>query len=308
MSRDKEQLFEIFENIDFEKITEHPNILIAANFWDAERYKAAVTCYKFMRDIDDLIDNHKAEKSKISDSEKKYFTADVQKWLGMLSGKGKASTFKDDLIHTVNRFRIPHWSLKAFARSMLYDVNHDGFATLQTFIEYSQGASVAPASIFVHLAGLRDNGNGYLNPAFNVRTAATPCAIFSYLVHIMRDFRKDQFNNLNYFADDIIAKNGLTRHDLHEIAHGAIISPGFREMMREYYILANEYRLKTLEVMGRICPKLELRYRISLEIIFELYLMVFERINPDHGSFSTEELNPRPEETRERVLGLLKRQ
>ena len=36
-------------------------------------------------------------------------------------------------------------------------------------------------------------------------------------------------------------------------------------------------------------------------IIFELYLMVFERIDTEHGRFTTEELNPTPEESRQRV-------
>jgi len=96
----------------------------------------------------------------------------------------------------------------------------------------------------------------FIDPPFNVKEAAIPCAIFSYLVHIIRDFQKDQFNNLNYFADDRIIK---------------------------------------------IRPLMEPRYQLSLEIIFDLYLMVFERINVDKGSFTSLELNPTPEETRKRV-------
>ena len=37
--------YQIFESIDFEKIVDHPNILIAAHFWDKERYQAAINCY-----------------------------------------------------------------------------------------------------------------------------------------------------------------------------------------------------------------------------------------------------------------------
>ncbi|MDO9040372.1 MAG: hypothetical protein Q7U65_03260, partial [Bacteroidota bacterium] len=53
--------YQIFDSIDFEKIVDHPNILIAAHFWDKERYQAAKNCYKFMRAIDDLIDDYKTE-------------------------------------------------------------------------------------------------------------------------------------------------------------------------------------------------------------------------------------------------------
>jgi hypothetical protein len=52
----REEFIALFESIDFEKIIDHPNILIAANFWDEERYQAARTCYRFMRTLDDLID------------------------------------------------------------------------------------------------------------------------------------------------------------------------------------------------------------------------------------------------------------
>lgn len=33
---------DIFDSIDFEKIVDHPNILIAAHFWDKERYQVHI--------------------------------------------------------------------------------------------------------------------------------------------------------------------------------------------------------------------------------------------------------------------------
>jgi len=73
-------------------------------------------------------------------------------------------------------------------------------------------------------------------------------------------------------------------------------------------MIADRYRIDTLRMMDEICLKLEPRYRLSLEIIFELYMMVFERIDPEHGTFSSEELNPTPAETRERVRRIILRQ
>ena len=57
--------------------------------------------------------------------------------------------------------------------------------------------------------------------------------------------------------------------------------------------------------MKDICPVLDSRYQLSLEIIFDLYLMVFERIDIEQGSFTTEELNPTPVETKERVYNMI---
>ena len=297
----KELFIEIFKSIDFDKIIDHPNILIAANFWDNERFCAAKICYRFMRKIDDLIDNHKAANRLIVPGERKEFLSDVNDWLEMVVISEDCNPEKEALIKTIERFNIPLWPLEAFAKSMIYDINNDGFESLESFLSYAQGASVAPASIFVHLAGLTSEDGYYNNPSFDVREAATPCAIFSYLVHIVRDFQKDQFNNLNYLADDLIRKYGLSRLDLKKFAQGAPVNDGFRDLIREYCTLADDYRKKTRDVIDRIGPAMEPRYRLSLEIIFSLYQMVFERINPEIGNFTTYELNPTPEETRERV-------
>ncbi|MDP4222814.1 MAG: squalene/phytoene synthase family protein [Bacteroidota bacterium] len=297
----RELFIEIFNSIDFNKIIDHPNILIAANFWDEERYCAAKKCYRFMREIDDLIDNHKANRRVIAEEERTGFVANVNEWLRTIPVRDDCNPESDGLMNTIRKFRIPLWPLESFAKSMIYDINNDGFPDLKTFLEYAQGASVAPASIFVHLSGLTAQDGQYIEPAFNVREAASPCAIFSYLVHIIRDFQKDQFNNLNYFADDLIFKNGLTRMDLNNIAKGGPVTPGFRNMIREYYLLAGEYIEKTGDIIKRIRPLMGPRYQLSLEIIFDLYLMVYQRIDIEKGSFTSYELNPTPEETRSRV-------
>ena len=206
-----------------------------------------------------------------------------------------------ELIETVQRFCIPFWPLEAFAQSMIYDIYNDGFQTLQAFIDYAGGASVAPASIFVHLCGLTKENGLYVPPVFDVKRVATPCAIFSYLVHIIRDFQKDHLNNLNYFPDDMIVKNDLNRAKLLEMAKGYSLTEGFRNLIRELYEVADFYRVKTYEMIQEIRPFVEIRGQLSLEIIFALYLMVFERIDIENGTFTTRELNPTPEEIKERV-------
>ena len=301
MNSQKENFLKIFDAIDFHRIKDHPNILIAANFWDQERFCAAKTCYKFMRAIDDLIDNHKAKNKLITVTERKDFETNVEDWLRMIVISKECNPEQTELLETIERFKIPLWPLENFAKSMIYDIYNDGFPTLKSFLDYSEGASVAPASIFVHLNSIsREEGN-YILPPFDVRWAATPCAIFSYLVHIIRDFQKDQLNNLTYFADDLIEGNNLTRGKLSEFAAGKPVDKKFRKLVAHYYKLADEYRIKTHDIIKKISPLLEPRYQLSLAIIFNLYLMVFERIDVAKGSFTTEELNPTPEETMERV-------
>jgi len=295
------QYLEIFNAMDFGRIIDHPNILIAAHFWDTERYEAAKTCYKFMRAIDDLIDNYKSGHITIVQEERTRLEEDVKNWITVFLNTSSSDQVQTELIHTINTFCIPAWPLEAFAKSMIYDIYNDGFPTLQDYLDYAGGASVAPASIFVHLCGSTKVNGKYVPPAFDVKEVATPCAIFSYLVHIIRDFVKDHTHNLNYFPDDLMQKYDLNRTNLLDMATGAKITPGFREMISELYQVADEYRTKTCEVMQKIMPVLEPRSQLSLAIIFDLYLMVFERIDIENGTFTTEELNPTPEEIKERV-------
>lgn len=297
----------IFYSIDFEAIKDHPNILIAAAFWEEERYKAAKMCYKLMRHVDDMIDDYKAAHATIAESEATLFESNVNRWLELMASSGSVESGQEEVINTFRRFRVPLWTMQDFARSMIYDIYHDGFPTLDIFLDYSGGASVAPASVFVHLAGLRKEGSRFLDPPFNVREAALPCAVFSYLVHIIRDFKKDQLNNLTYFADDMIRKYNLTRSDLSLIAHTGKVTDSFRGLAGEYYKLAGVYRQKTLDKIKEIGPLVGDRYRLSLEIIFALYQMVYERIDVSRGMLTTEELTPTPAQTRERVYETIMR-
>ena len=302
MNSHKDEFLKIFESIDFDKIKDHPNILIAANFWEEERFCAAKVCYRFMRAIDDLIDDHKAKNKLIDPSERTDFITNVESWLNMIKVTNDCTNMDGELKETFLKFKIPLWPMEVFARSMIYDINNNGFPTLESFLEYSGGASVAPASIFVHLNGLHKINGIYEAPVFDVKWAATPCAIFSYAVHIIRDFQKDQLNNLSYFADDLIVSNGLSRSLLREFAEGKPVNENFRNLIRRYYRLADEYMARTYDIIEQIKHLHEPRYQLSLEIIFNLYQMVFERIDPDNGKFTAEELNPTPGETRDRVL------
>jgi len=294
----------IINSIDFENIQKHPNILIAASFWDEKRYHAARVCYRFMRMIDDLIDDRKALGDEISCLEQEELSEKVNSWIDCLETTPGDDPFYQELIQTISTFNIPLQLFHNFAKSMLYDINHNGFSTLEDFMEYSEGASVAPASIFVHLCCLSEENNEYRIPDYDIVNVARPCAIFSYLVHIIRDFQEDQLNNLNYFANDILKRNNLLPSDLKEIANGAPVTESFRNVIEEYCEHARSYRDQTLHELQNLSTKLSDRYLLSLHMIFNLYDMVFDRIDIKNGSFTSKELNPTPQEIREKVLEL----
>ena len=300
----KKEVENIINSIAFEEIEKHPNILIAARFWDDRRFLAAKTCYRFMRMIDDHIDDRKAKDEAISCLEKEVLTNKVNSWIECLVSNPENDPMIKELTDTISTFHIPLQLFHNFAKSMLYDIDHSGFSTVDDFIEYAEGASVAPASVFVHLCCLSEDNGEYHPPDFDVIKVARPCAIFSYIVHIIRDFQGDQQSNLNYFALDILEKNGLLPSDLKDITKGSPVSNAFRNTIREYYDLALLYSEQTLLEIENLSTKLSSRYLFSLHLIYNLYKMVFDRIDIKNGKFTGEELNPTPSEIRAKVLEL----
>ena len=119
-----------------------------------------------MRAIDDLVDNYKSEHTTISCYEQDILEADVHQWINTILNPEENNTATYGLTNTIRKFHIPTWPLEDFSRSMIYDIYNDGFPTLQAFLDYAKGASVAPASIFVHLCGLKCDNDQYFEPAF----------------------------------------------------------------------------------------------------------------------------------------------
>ncbi len=305
MNNSQRDFLDIFQKINFTEIKKHPNILIAARFWDEERYQAACMCYRFMRTIDDMIDDHKSVYQRIDRATRNKFLKEIYNKLRSLKYATEDDHGYGEILSIFKKFKMPLWPFELFASSMIYDLDHDGFETIESFLDYSQGASVAPASIFVHLCCLNQKKGKYYKPAWNIREVATPCAMFSYLVHIIRDFQQDQKENLNYFAEDVIHKYGLTAQDLRTMAMEENYTGAFRNMINEYYQLAGFYKNKTYAMIRLICPYLEPNYQLSLLIIFNLYLMVYENIDVANGKFSGNALVPSMDEIKCRVLKVI---
>ena len=294
-----ETYLDIFQGIDLQTISDRPILDIAARFWDDERYKAANKLYLPMRVIDDLVDNRRID-GKISETEKQQLIFNINEWVEAVT-KYPENPLQQQMNETIRRFKVPLWTIQAFSESMIYDIHNDSFGTFSDFLRYSEGAAVATGSIFAHFCGINKEGETYSLPGFDIQKATRPMAIFSYLVHIFRDFQKDMNNNLNYFADDLIAENGLNLQILRDIAAGGEIRPGFRELMEKYYTYTEYYRSKARGMLDEILIYLDPRYQLSLEVLYNLYLQIFERIDVENGRFTTEELCPSPEEIKERV-------
>ena len=291
---------------DFQKILTNPFLDIAARFWNEDRYKAFQTCYRAMRRLDDLVDDRKIAGGTISGEERAQYRSVMIQWLESVKKRSSGDAYQTELLDTLDRFAIPLWPWERLCEAMIYDLEHDGFCDLPTFLKYSEGAAIAPASVFVHLCGVdHDTNRGYHPPSFDVREVALPLALFAYLVHIMRDFQKDQLRGLNYFADDLIAKHGLSRKTLRQAAENGLIPDGLRALIDEYRSHADRYRAGARSMLDGLAGLIKPRYRLSLEVIYGLYHLVFERIDPRGTNLSGAAFLPRAEEIESRLQSIV---
>ena len=270
---------------DFSKILTNPILDIAARFWDEDRYTAFRVCYKSMRILDDLVDNPKATAQALSKQEKKQLEQLMSQWIDGLTGNQPFDQLQVSLRKTMNVFEIPAWPWERLAKAMCYDLYHDGFPTLLMFQRYCEGAAIAPASVFMHLCGVRKQSDSFEPPRYDIRKEARALALFSYYVHIIRDVEKDLNDNLIYFPNDVLHHFKIPC-DLAYLRK-QITGPEnkFRQLIRFYKNIADYFREKALGQLHSLGPRLEPRYQLSLQMIYTLYNQIFEKIEPETGYF-----------------------
>jgi len=294
-------------HLDFSEILANPILDIGARFWEDDRYEAFKVCYRSMRVLDDLVDNRKIEVRVLSNNEKMSLTRMINDWVHALKHQLGTDTFQKQLLEKMARFAIPVWPWERLAEAMIWDVYHDHFPTLRSFLDYSEGAAVAPASIFTHLCGARPTENGYLPPPYDIRDAARMLARFCYFVHILRDFEKDQKRNLDYFADNILSEEGVKPADLKAAAESGRMTASVRAVMNRYLGYAEHYRIRSRRNLDRLAPYLEPRYRLSLELIYTLYLQIFERLRSGGHHFMETEVMPASNDVQMRIDDAIQR-
>ncbi len=286
---------------DFESILTNPILDIAARFWEEDRYQAFKVCYRSMREIDDLVDDRKVDGQTFSPAEQISYTENINELIAGLVKTESGGRTQRMLLEVIQRYEIPLWPWQRLARAMIYDIKNDGFDSFMAFRRYTEGAAISPASVFMHLCGISQSAQELGLPKFDICKAARPLAIFSYLVHIMRDYEKDQTRNLNYFPNDFLTRHNLKPSEIQSLCKSSIVDDRVRSLFNEYKRLADYYRKRALKSVNDTIPYLKPKYQLSLKLVYSLYLQIFDKIDCENGSFSTAELNPTPAEVQEKI-------
>ncbi len=157
MSTHHQPKLDFAAGLDFSQILTNPILDIAARVWADDRYLAFQTFYRSMRRIDDLVDHRKAGGQPLSPVEADQFERVVVGWLDSVERHQAEDLFQKEFLTTLEQFAVPVWPWQRLCTAMIYDLRHNGFTTFHRFLRYAEGASIAPAAVFMHLCGLRQN-------------------------------------------------------------------------------------------------------------------------------------------------------
>lgn len=217
-----------------------PHLYAAASLFERPQVRRAfVATYASMRLIDDLIDGI-SNRSSISVGRQAFEMGRVQSWLELVRaakvGDVSAGMTWTALADTFAHFDLPLDPWANLAIAMQTDVMVSSFKTWDELRGYMQGASVAPAVIFMYLVLMRPDAHGKFGTSWNytqVYEATEDLAIFCYCVHILRDVAEDLtlgVSGLVYLPEEELSRFGIGVADLHAMRESGMATDDYRQM------------------------------------------------------------------------------
>jgi phytoene synthase len=164
------------------------------------------------------------------------------------------------------------------------DIERPRFSTYEEFLEYAEGATVAPTTIYLFLVASRsagDSGSYQLPEGFDLFGCGRELGLFAYLAHIMRDLAQDLATGkegLLYFAADDMERHGVTEAMLFTDLERRQASPQIRALIAELGARARASLAAGRVLMQPLAGVLTADCAFILDLIVTLYERVVEKL------------------------------
>ncbi len=200
------------------------NFLHAARLLSRPRQDFFFATYAAMRVIDDFVDEtFLVQPPEQRESGRDAALRTVADWSAQcVSFQAKPGPLHGDIVAalaaTVGRSDLGQWPWPALATAMRADVEEREMRSWSDFLAYCDGATVAPAAIFIYLLAAEPDAERGFRYGLDIpaRDHAIDLAIYCYIVHILRDLSKDAERSprLITIPADMLGAVGLARDDL----------------------------------------------------------------------------------------------
>ncbi len=282
------------------------NLWLVSRGLPARRRAMFAAAYASMREIDDFVDDgFLALEPDRRAAERAAARRRVEEWrrqcAAALSGDPLSGDLLDseavDGVHPLIRQALSDtlgasdlgagpWN--ALAQAMRRDVDETPFQTWSDFDAYCEGATVAPAAIFLYVLSARfEAGRAIHTLPAAIEDCARDMAVFCYLVHIARDLTKDAAASANLITlpQDALAACGLTREGLNAHWSGrsgqADSDDGVVALVATLADRAASYRDRAEAWRRRVSENLGLREKAALTALMSVYKALHDHIAAD---------------------------
>lgn len=245
---------------------------------DKERVNAFNVMYSIMRVVDDMVDERKDNSKETINKIKK----EIAKWKELVDKCYEQNpdptpislAFSDSL----SKFRVPKKVWDAFFSSMVGDLNRKDFKNFPDFEKYCFGATCAPTIIYLFILLSKKNGDIYELRDFDYLKTGYNLGIWAYLVHILRDVKKDASCNLFYLPENEIAKFGLSKKDIFEFSKKGTGNLRYKDFVNYYLKKAKGYYLSSIKDTEKCLEKMPKDRAFAVLIILKIYEEIGKRL------------------------------
>lgn len=282
--------------------------LTSCYFVDRERYRAFCSLYAVMRVVDDRIDDIPS-RSELSREERLTEHRVVDAWRDALLGPTQEDSGPDahlaslcphpqaeDLLRAAHEamaiFPCPTSLWENFFAAMHSDIERPRLQTFKEFLDYTEGASVAPTTIYLCLitasidAESRAESPRYSLPeGFDLIACGRALGTFAYLGHILRDMAEDLATGeegLVYLAAEDMRLHGVDEAMMRQDLARTEASPALRALVRDLGQRAAEFLATGRQLCLSLADKLQPDCAYILELIVTIYEEVLAKI-ASHG-------------------------
>ncbi len=186
---------------------------------------------------------------------------------------------------TLGRSAMGPAPFRALAAALRRDVEERPLASWGDFLDYAEGAAVAPAALFVFILACRPDGTAPLSRPCS--DYARHLAVFSYLVHILRDLGADARRAPQHLTlpADLLRAHGLTRAALRRAARagGRDAVAALAPLVAAVAARARERRARSAGDLARLAGETAGR-GLLLSALAEVYDRQLEAIEADYGA------------------------
>lgn len=275
------------------------NLYLTSRFFaDRRRFDAFCGLYAPMRVVDDRVDETIAESDRGS-AEREAAAAEVDSWEELVVATCEGRPLSPAALARVGgrdvelllialaeaqaRFPVPPRLWANFFSAMRRDLAGDGFVSYSDFLNYAEGATVAPTTIYLILITAQPGAESRfaLPRGFDVFDCGRNLGLFAYLVHILRDLPDDLAagrRGLVYLAAEDLERFGLGRDDLRNDLARRRASEPLRRLLTEIGDRAERHLSASEASLAFLSSRLPPDCCYVLQLIVEVYRALLARL------------------------------